>query len=984
MNTLFLIDAFAIIYRAYYAHLHSPLRNSKGIDTSVPYGFMQALREVMHKENPTHLGVAFDMGGETFRHLIYPAYKANRSETPDAVLQAVPIIEEILNAFGIPILRHKGYEADDIIGTLAVRAERQGFTTYMMTPDKDYGQLVTDKILIYKPAHQHTPPEKLGRQDICKKYGIEHAKQVIDILAIWGDASDNVPGAPGIGEKGAMRLVAKYGSVEGIIAHCHELSPKQKASICENTAMLLRAKELVTIDTNAPVEFNAAELLRKTPNQSMLQEIFTDLEFRSFLREYCGSNVGSRDTALFSNNNLTSVPSANNGVCSQDTYQFSATKQTSMTILNNRYNAQDIFSSSISKLNQPPSSACYDEHQHNEKPDSASIKSEPTIACKTIKDTPHKYHLVQDSSAIAALCDGLNHCSEFCFDTETSGLNPMQSVIVGISFCMKAGEAYYIPLNNNSKDEWIAILKAPLENPNIRKIGQNIKFDYLTLKRCGIQLRGALCDTMLMHYLLDPEGAHNMNQMAQTLLGYSPIPISELIGGRGRGQGSMLDAAVEQVADYAAEDADITMQLYQTLQPMLQEHGFDELYQQIEAPLIYILGDMEYAGVCIDSKALGALSEELTARISALEQDIRSMTGIPALNVNSPRQLGDALFDKLQIVTNARTTSKSGQYSTSEETLAALKNRHPIVPKILEMRSLGKLLSSYVDTLPALVNDSTGRIHTCFNQAVTATGRLSSANPNLQNIPVRDEEGKRIRRCFVASDRRHLIMSADYSQVELRLMAHLSGDENLIKAFHDGMDVHAATAAKIYGVPLESVTPSQRRNAKTANFGIIYGISAFGLSQRLEIPRREARILIDGYFAAYPRVRAYMDEMVQRARRQGYVETLCGRRRMLPAINSTNAMARGFAERNAINAPIQGSAADIIKIAMIKVAQAISQERLRSQMLLQVHDELVFDVPKTELEAMKTLVKRCMEHAYELKVPLLAQAGAGSNWLEGH
>ncbi|GHU95124.1 DNA polymerase I [Bacteroidia bacterium] len=934
MKKLFLLDAFALIYRSYFAYARNPLRNSKGFDTSVIYGFVQTLREVLHKEQPTHIGVAFDVGGETFRHLMLPSYKANRKEQPDVIRQSVPIIEEMLSAFHIPVYKRQGYEADDVIGTLAKKAEQAGFTVYMMTPDKDYGQLVSDNILIHRPARFSQPTEKFGRAEICKKYEITDPLQVIDILALWGDSSDNVPGAPGVGEKGAIKLISQYGSIENLIAHAHELTGKLRQNIEQNAAQIKRAKELVTIDLDVPVDFDEEELKLKEPDKDLLREIFTDLEFKNFLRDICGETAASI------------------------------------------VNAQPT-------LFAEPAATLFDLPATAGKTTAAAQEQHPHL---TIADVPHTYRCLQNIDEITELANLLQQQKQFCFDTETDNIDPINAHLVGISFAIEPHNAYYIPLNvpQEQQSSILALLRTAIENKGIAKIGQNIKFDYLVLKNYGIKVAGDLLDTMLMHYLIEPEQAHNMDALSENYLDYTPISIENLIGKKGLSQGNMKDVAIDKIAEYAAEDADVTLQLFQKLQPILVQNGLEELYKTVEAPLIQVLGDMEYEGVCIDSNALSALSSEMNADLNRLEAEIRTMASEPELNVFSPKQLGEVLFDKLKIVENARTTSKSKQYSTSEETLTSLKNKHPIVPKILEIRSVKKLLSAYIESLPNLVNPSTGRIHTSFNQAVTSTGRLSSNNPNLQNIPIREAEGRKIRATFIPSDAHHVLLSADYSQIELRLMAHLSDDENLMQAFFNNEDVHTATAAKIFHINLSQVTPEQRRQAKTANFGIIYGISAFGLSQRLDIPRGEARLLIDGYFEAYPKVRAYMDNIVQTAREHKYVTTICGRQRMLPNIDSRSAMDRGYAERNAINAPIQGSASDIIKLAMIKIGEQLQQEKLRTKMILQVHDELVFDVPNDELEAVKRLVKNAMENSYTLRVPLIAEMGTGHNWLEAH
>ncbi|MDR1226107.1 MAG: DNA polymerase I [Prevotellaceae bacterium] len=933
MKKLFLLDAYALIYRAYYAFLSRPMNNSKGFNTSAVYGFTKTLLEVLQKEKPTHIGVAFDPGGETFRHTMYPAYKANRQESPEVIRQSIPVIKELVEAFNIPMLLVPGFEADDVIGTLAKKAESNGFITYMMTPDKDYGQLVSEHIMIYKPGGFGKEDSKIGIQDICKKYGIERPEQVADILALWGDATDNVPGAPGIGEKTAMKLIAQYGSLENLIANAHELKGKQRESIEQNVPLLEKAKRLVTIDLDVPVEFDGEALKVVEPNKEHLREIFTDLEFKTYLKDICGEAPKARAQAaqadLFSG-----MGDANGSTAINDP---------------------------IKEFSQKP-------------------------ALKTADSVSHTYHIAQTPEQVEKLVEMLMKQEEFCFDTETDNIDAIQSNLVGISFAVKPHEAWYIPLAPQTAHykPILDLIKQPIENESIAKIGQNIKYDYLVLKHAGINLKGKMLDTMLVHYLLEPELRHNMNYMSEIYLGYEPISIEKLIGEKGKNQGNMRNVPLEQIAEYAAEDADITIQLYRKLFPLLKQNKLLELYTSIEAPLIEVLAEMEYEGVKIDTQSLHEAGKAMTLELDVLENEIRKMADEPELNVYSPKQLGEALFDKMQIAANARTTSKSKQYSTSEETLSTLRDRHPIIDKILEMRSLKKMLSTYVDALPQLVNPETGRIHTSYNQAVTVTGRLSSNNPNLQNIPIREERGREIRKALIPSDERHMLLSADYSQVELRLMAHLSQDKHLVNAFLQNQDIHAATAAKIFHIPIEEVSKEQRRRAKTANFGIIYGISVHGLSQRLNIPRSEAKVLIDGYFEAYPQIRVYMDNVVRQAKENGYVTTLCGRKRMLPDISSRNAMVRGYAERNAINAPIQGSAADIIKLAMIKIYRRLQKERLRSRMILQVHDELVFDVPKQELDYMKKMVVEEMEAAFKLIVPLTAEAGVGENWLAAH
>jgi DNA polymerase-1 len=931
MKKLFLLDAFALIYRAYYAFIKKPMMNAHGLNTSAIFGFTKTLLDLLRHENPTHIAVCFDPGGETFRHMMYPEYKANRSETPEVIMQSVPVIKEIIAAFNIPIIVAPGFEADDVIGTLAKKAEAAGFVTYMMTPDKDYGQLVTDNILIFKPARWEKSDEKIGVYEICKQYGIQRPEQVIDVLALWGDASDNVPGAPGIGEKTATRLISQYGSLEGVLGHTHELKGKTREAIEQNIAQLERAKKLVTIDLNAPVELDEELLQKKEPDKDALCSLFAKLEFHSLARELCGGSASPQ----------------------------AAKKSKEVHV------QRDLFS---------PAAAA--------PADADGAKSH----FATVAGVPHTYHLAQSVSEVKVLCDMLMQQKEFCFDSETDGVDPIDADIAGLSFAVKPHEAWFVPLSPGEERfaEKVALLRAPLENESIAKIGQNIKFDYLVLKRIGIALQGKLLDTMLAHYLLEPDMRHNMNYLAEVYLSYQPVPIEKLIGEEKNGQGKMSQAPLEQLVEYAAEDADVTLQLRQVLFEELDKSGLRTLYEEVEAPLVYVLGDMEWEGVRIDAKGLAEYGKELASELQKLESEIQEIAGEPALNVFSPKQLGEVLFDKLKISDNARTTGKTKQYSTSEETLTALRDKHPIIDKILELRGLKKLLSSYVETLPTLVSPRTGHIHTSFNQAVTSTGRLSSNNPNLQNIPIRDERGREIRKAFIPSDENHTLLSADYSQVELRLMAHLSNDDNLVEAFLKNEDIHASTASKIFHVPIDQISKEQRRRAKTANFGIIYGISVFGLAQRLNIPRSEAKTLIDGYFATYPKVRDYIDNAIREVRDKGYVQTLCGRKRALPDITSHNAVVRGFAERNAINAPIQGSAADIIKLAMIKIHSRLRRENLQSRMILQVHDELIFDVYKPELDQVQRLVVAEMESAYKLVVPLIAEAGTGDSWLNAH
>lgn len=929
MKKLFLIDAYALIFRSYYAFMRRPITNSKGFETSAIYGFTKSLLEILKKEKPSHLAVAFDVGASTFRHDLYPDYKANRQATPEVIKLSSPIIKDIVRAMNIPVLELQGYEADDVIGTIAKKAETEGFRVYMVTPDKDFGQLVTNNVFMYRPKRSGNENEVIGIPEILAQYSIQQPTQVIDILALWGDASDNVPGVPGIGEKGASKLVGQYGSVEGVYEHLNELSGKLQTSLVDNKEQALLSKKLVTIHTDVPLGWSEKSLLVEEPDREKLKEIFAELEFYSFIKEM------------------------------------------KLNVSENTPKVED----TLPKFEQ------------------GTLFGEQTLANttqtikpgKTVNDIEHTYHIAQTHDEIKTLVDNLLQQNAVCFDTETSGLDPLDSQPVGMSFAINPHEAWYIPLQTQHIDfKSIIKLTTPLfDCEKIIKIGQNIKYDILVLKNMGIELKGELLDTMLMHYVLDPEARHNMTYLSETYLGYSPIEIEELIGKKGAKQGNMANVNLNTIAEYAAEDADVTLQLKHKLYDALVENDMLELYRTIEAPLVYVLADMEATGVRIDAIGLHELRKTFTADLLKIENDIREIASEPQLNISSPKQLGVVLFEKLKIDDNVKLT-KTKQYSTSEETLVALADKHPIINKILEYRSLKKLLSAYIESLPMLVNKRTGKIHTSFNQAVTSTGRLSSNNPNLQNIPVRDERGREIRKAFIPSDENHVLLSADYSQIELRLMAHMSDDPNLIEAFIENQDIHTATAAKVFHVPLDKVTKEQRNKAKTANFGIIYGISAFGLAQRLNIPRGEAKDLIDGYFASYPQVKTYIEKTIFDAQQRGYVSTLFGRKRWLRDINSGNAMVRGNAERNAINAPIQGTAADIIKIAMINIHRALKESNLTAKMILQVHDELVFDVPKNEVEAVRQLVINEMQNAASLKVPLIVECGIGNNWLEAH
>lgn len=948
MKKLFLIDAYALIFRFYYAFIGRPMRNAEGMNTSAIFGFVKYINDIIRREQPDCLGVAFDPPGGNFRHDIYPEYKANRSETPEEIIASVPYIKRILEAMRIPILEVAGFEADDVIGTLSREAAEQDFRVYMVTPDKDYGQLIRPEVYIYKQRKGGSEGvEIIGCDQIHEHYGIDDPKRVIDILALWGDASDNIPGVPGIGEKSAIKLVCQYGPVEQLLENIDKLSGKQRENIATHRDQILLAKRLATIEQHVPIAFEPEKLVLEVPDKPQLIEIYKELGFRSFIREL------QQDSA------------ENSGVAPDSTTPdlFSPHAETPS---GKQQTAPDLFSS-LETGTQPPA-------------EQGTLFSTPMF--DTVETLPHTYQTVDTQADLEALCRKLGSVSEFCFDTETTGFDIFNDRLVGISIAIVPHEAWYIPCRPDNTKRIIDTLRPVFENESIAKIGQNIKFDLMVLRHAGLDVRGRLYDTMIIHYLLDPESRHGMDHLAATFLNYTPIPIEELIG-KGARQITMDRVPVEKVSVYAAEDADVTLRLKLHLWPMLVKAGLDTLYLTIEEPLIRVLADIEMTGVKIDTEVLAASGRTLSARAIELENSIREMCGDPSLNINSARQLGEALFNRLKIDPNPKKT-KTKQFRTDEEYLQMLTDRHPVVGAILEYRGIKKLLSTYIEALPQLVNPSTGRIHTSFNQAVTATGRLSSTNPNLQNIPVRDEQGREIRKAFVASDDDHLLLSADYSQVELRLMAHLSGDPNLLDAFAHDADIHTATAAKIYSISPEEVTREQRRRAKTANFGIIYGISAFGLAQRLNIPRSEAKMIIDSYFATYPGIKQYMDRVIAQAHETGYVTTLFGRKRMLPNIRSGNAVVRGLAERNAINAPIQGSAADIMKLAMIAVHRELTERGLRSKMILQVHDELVIDLLKSEEAEVREIVVRCMEHAAHLRVKLIAECGVGKNWVEAH
>ncbi|HIX74803.1 MAG TPA: DNA polymerase I [Candidatus Parabacteroides intestinipullorum] len=919
---LFLIDAYALIYRSYYAFIKNPRINSKGMNTSAIFGFINSLEDVLKREKPTHVAVAFDPAGPTFRHEAFEAYKAQREETPEAIRQSVPIIKEIIRAYRIPILEVPRYEADDVIGTIAKQAALEGFEVYMMTPDKDYGQLVADNIFMYRPKFGGDY-ETLGVAEVLEKYQLKDVSQVIDLLGLMGDSSDNIPGCPGVGEKTAQKLLAEFGDIENLLAHTDQLKGAQKKKIEENAEQIRFSKFLATIKTDAPIRFNAADCVREKPDEARLIEIYTDLEFRTFIDRLTKSDQKQPKKAP-------AEPSL---------FEIFAPEST-------------------------------DDSKY-------SILAE-------LKSTPHTYHLVDTEEKRVELARFLEGREFFAFDTETDSVEPLTAGLVGMSFAVEEFEAWYVPVPADKTEATrIVNLFAPaLRDPRSTKIGQNIKFDILVLRKYGLRVEGPLFDTMIAHYLLNPELRHNMDYLAETYLKYKTVHIEELIGPKGKSQRSMRDVPVAEVAEYAAEDADVTLRLRNLFAPKIEEAGVHELFYTIEMPLIYVLAEMEATGVTLDTAALKQSSVELTATMNQLEREIIELAG-KSFNVNSTRQVGEILFDHLKLDDKAKKT-KSGGYSTSEEILEKLRPKHPIIGKLLEYRGLKKLLSTYIDALPELIHPETGKIHTSFNQAVTSTGRLSSTNPNLQNIPVRDELGREIRKAFIPDNEDCIFFSADYSQIELRIMAHLSQDPHMIEAFQSGMDIHAATAAKIYGVALDEVTSDMRRKAKTANFGIIYGISVFGLAERLSIPRSESKELIEGYFKTYSRVKEYMDESIETARQNGYVETIFKRKRYLPDIHSHNAVVRGYAERNAINAPIQGSAADIIKLAMVRIYQRFETEKLKSKMILQVHDELNFNVYKEEAELVKKIVLEEMEKVVPLRVPLIADCGEGQNWLEAH
>lgn len=935
MKRLFLLDAYALIYRAYYAFMRAPRVNSKGLNTSAIFGFVNTLEDLLKREDPTHIAVVFDPAGETFRHKAYAPYKAQRQSTPEDIKVAVPIIKRIIEAYNIPIIEVAEFEADDVIGTLSCLAEKAGFEVFMMTPDKDYGQLVTEKVKIYKPRHGAYGFDIIGVDEVLAKWELSSTAQVIDMLGLMGDTSDNIPGCPGVGEKGAMKLLKEFGSIEGILANTEQLKGAMKRKIEENVEITKMSKFLATIRCDVPIDFDPVAMERKEINRYDLLEIFTELEFRNLISRIIPQTDTEENVARRSRSKQV------------DTGQISM--------------FDDDSDGSSDSMNMNLSASQF-----------ASVDT-----------VEHKYQTVDTVEGCKELAQKLSQYKLICFDTETTSLNTLEAELVGISFAVEPHEAYYIPISEErgAAMQFVDIFKPLLEDATIEKCGHNIKYDILVLRNYDIVVQGKLFDTMIAHYLLQPELRHGMDYLAEIFLNYTTIHIDELIGKKGKNQLSMRQVPLEIISEYAAEDADVTLRLKELLHKQLIDNNLLSLFEDVEMPLVRVLVEMERVGVLIDDFALGQSAEVLSAKLSAIERKINQLSGTK-INISSPKQVGELLFDILKLSDKPRRTKK-GQYVTDEETLESLRSKHEIVGEILEYRGVKKLLSTYVEALPKLINANTGRVHTSFNQAVTATGRLSSSNPNLQNIPIRDDQGREIRRSFVASEGCKFL-SADYSQVELRIMAHLSGDENMVAAFLADQDIHTATAANIYKVPLDEVTSDMRRKAKTANFGIIYGISVFGLSERLGVSRFEAKELIDGYFESFPGVKNYMDYSIEQARERGYVETFLGRRRYLADINSANATVRGYAERNAINAPIQGAAADIIKIAMVRVANRIAAEGLKAEMVLQVHDELNFNVPVGEVEKLTEVVREEMQNAIKLNVPLKVDIGVGDNWLEAH
>lgn len=941
---LFLLDAFALIYRAYFAFAGNrvdrhgnrssgyTMVNSKGQNTSAVFGFTNTLLELLEKEKPSHIAVVFDMPGETNRQLEYTDYKANRAPMPDDLRDSLPSIQELVRGFNIPVLGVEGYEADDVIGTLAKKAEKEGYTTYMVTPDKDYGQLLSDKIYMYKPARMGNGIDIVGPKEFCEKYGLERPEQFIDILGMWGDAVDNIPGIPGVGEKTAIKFVQQYGSMEGLYEHTDELKGKMKEKVEANKEQALMSKMLATIITDVPIEFDEDDLIMEEPNKEALAELFAELEFRTIAKKVLGQEVAVTQAAK---------PATAKSAASGQMDMFAAAD--------------------------------------------TAVETTEGSGYKTLENKDHDYKLVDTAEKRKELIVTLSKAETICFDTETTGLDTLTAQLLGIAFSVEIGKAFYVSIPDDEAEAKAvcAEFQAIFSDGSKTLIAQNLKYDLCIMLRYGITISAKTFDTMIAHYLINPDMRHGMDLLSETYLGYQPQSITELIGKKGKNQKSMKDVPLDQVTEYAGEDADITLQLFEKFTPLLDEVEARKLFNEVEMPLIPVLGAMEMEGIKLDVPALKSMSEELNTDLIRLQSEIKELAGVE-FNIQSPKQLGDVLFDHLKIDRKAKRTGKTKQYKTGEEVLSKLINKHPIVPKILDYRSVQKLKSTYVDTLPELVNADTGKIHTTYNQAVAATGRLSSDKPNLQNIPIRTERGREIRKAFIPRNDDFVLLAADYSQVELRIIAALSKDGPMIEAFKQGQDIHAATAAKVFGVGIEEVDRDMRSKAKAVNFGLMYGQSAFGLADNLGISRTEARDIIDEYFKQFPTIRAYMDQNIQFAKQNGYVETIMGRRRYLRDINSNNQTVRGFAERNAINAPIQGSAADIIKVAMINVHRKMKELDMKSKLLLQVHDELVFDAHKDELEDLKAMVEKEMVGAVKLEVPMVVDMGVGKNWLEAH
>ncbi|WP_396168286.1 DNA polymerase I [Flavobacterium sp.] len=951
---LYLLDAYALIFRGYFAFIKNPRINSKGMDTSAIMGFMNALMDVIKREKPDHLAVAFDKGGSDYRYEMYQEYKAHRDETPEAIKIAVPYIQELLKAMHIPIIEKAGFEADDLIGTLAKQAEKEDFKVFMVTPDKDFAQLVSENIFMYKPARMGNGIEIWGIPEVLAKFEIERPEQVIDFLGMMGDAADNIPGLPGVGEKTAKKFLAEYGSMENLLANTHQLKGAIKDKIEANAALGILSKKLATILLDCPVTFDATDYELSKPDVEKTDVLFQELEFRQMKAQF--------DKLFGTGNDYDEIDTNGNG----------NEKSTGND------NSKTIKKAPVKKSNE-------DQFDLFGFTDEESDDAKPNSFYATLETTEHFYQIIQGDLPVKLLLQNLMNQTSVCFDTETTGIDALNAELVGISFSYEKGKAFYVPFPENREEAQVLVdkFKPFFESESIEKVGQNIKYDLKILSHYGVYIKGKLFDTMIAHYLINPDMRHNMNVLSETYLKYAPKSIEDLIGKKGKNQKSMRDISLEEIKEYAAEDADVTFQLKQNFSPILDKAETKKLFEEIEIPLIPVLAAMELEGINLDVPFLQSMSVEMAAESNALEQKIYETAG-EKFNLASPKQLGDVLFDKMKIGGAKQKKTKTGQYATGEEILSYLANDNPIVKDILDWRQMVKLQSTYIDALPNQVDKNTGRVHTDYMQTVAATGRLSSNNPNLQNIPIRTERGRLIRKAFIARDENYTLVSADYSQIELRIIAALSGEENMIKAFQHNEDIHRSTAAKVFNIPLEEVTKEQRSNAKTVNFGIIYGVSAFGLSNQTSLSRKESAELIDAYYASYPKLKSYMQDQVDFARENGYVQTVLGRRRYLKDINSANQMVKSGAERNAVNAPIQGSAADIIKIAMINIYNKLTSENWKSKMLLQVHDELVFDVHNSELEKIQPMIKHEMENAFKLDVPLVVEIGSGKNWLEAH